>query len=227
MSFALAALVLALVATARAVDTSSNVIQGCYYTADAPGYRAGTLRIVDPGTSCPQGQAPIAWRTAGQPGARGPTGPAGAPGPVGPEGPEGPRGPVGLRGSAGRSASPTAQFEHGPLDIVHVRYDTFHSQTFVADSPDDPNPGTFEAACRPGEEPIAAGVNIGGDDRNIVSQIVASYPDPGRHAWEVETSHYARPGARWDVTITISCWPGYPARPPIERRVPVGIGGPL
>ncbi len=67
------------------------VINACVHRAN------GSVRIVEPGTSCKRSETAMAWNStgpAGDPGLPGATGPAGSAGPQGPVGPEGPPGPM-------------------------------------------------------------------------------------------------------------------------------------
>lgn len=61
----------------------------------------GSVRIVDDGDDCRDGETVLVWPDAGPAGPPGPQGPEGPPGPVGPQGPQGVQGPSGPQGPQG------------------------------------------------------------------------------------------------------------------------------
>ena len=89
------------------IPAPDGTIWGCYTKS------TGTIRVIDSGTSCKQGETSLQWNQKGPAGATGPqgnAGPAGATGPQGPKGdpgatgasgPQGPKGDVGPAGATG------------------------------------------------------------------------------------------------------------------------------
>jgi hypothetical protein len=216
MTLALAALLLAIAGTARAViDTSDGLVHACYYTVASGGHSPGDLRIVNRGETCPAGQqAPVSWSAVGRPGPQGPPGPPGASGLTGPDGPKGPDGRQGFTGLRGPAA--------GNTPVVRVRGLLFESGPIT-----DSYPVTFEARCRPNEEPLSAGVRTMPSGPGVFPLILASYPDPRTHAWVVQIAPHnlSTLGNTFRVRVQISCWPGYPAKPHVFRRVVRALTG--
>jgi hypothetical protein len=78
------------------IPDGNGVIHGCY-SVNGQGQVDGSasLRVIDPASTNPNGQAcksnerALDWNQTGPTGARGPTGPTGQAGPTGPQGPEG------------------------------------------------------------------------------------------------------------------------------------------
>ena len=72
------------------IPGSDGVIRGCYSKS------GGALRIVDSSqTTCPNGEATLAWNQTGPPGPQGLKGDTGLQGPKGDTGPQGATGPPG------------------------------------------------------------------------------------------------------------------------------------
>src|SRR5215204_5654247 len=80
------------------IPAQDGTIWTCYTKS------TGTIRIIDSGASCKNGETSLQWNQKGPAGATGPqgnAGPAGATGPQGPKGDTGPAGPTGATGLQG------------------------------------------------------------------------------------------------------------------------------
>ena len=112
-----AVLALAGVAAYASIPDANGIIHGCYDV------KKGTLRVVDSGASCGNGEAPLNWNVRGVPGPQGtqgtagPAGPQGSAGPQGPEGPPGPQGPEGPQGPPGQRGQLTTHTGSGLASI--------------------------------------------------------------------------------------------------------------
>jgi collagen triple helix repeat protein len=83
-------------------NADAQVIYACVNNAN------GTLKIVSPGTACPNNSVLVSLNQAGPQGPtgpQGPQGPTGATGPQGPQGLTGPAGPTGPQGPPGTAAN--------------------------------------------------------------------------------------------------------------------------
>lgn len=159
-----------------AIPDANGVISACYAA------RTGALRVVDAGSACLRGEAPLQWNVTGPVGAVGPQGPAGAtgmqgpfglPGAVGPIGPigaagaQGPSGATGLQGPAGPQGTAGASQHFDVSKYVHRGADAELKRT------DSNGDELWEAiaACIPGEVGIAGGT----DDRTTPFDLSTSY----------------------------------------------------
>lgn len=89
------------------IPEPSGRINACYVTnPQLLGPARGTVRLVDTGEACRNGETPITWNQTGPQGPPGATGPAGQQGPAGERGPVGATGPIGATGSEGPTGPP-------------------------------------------------------------------------------------------------------------------------
>lgn len=88
-------------AAAAGPVSGSEVITGCYTTAEVNGSHAVVLQ--DGGTTCPKGTSAVTWNEQGPAGPAGATGLRGTAGPAGATGPAGPAGVAGTNGTNGNT----------------------------------------------------------------------------------------------------------------------------
>lgn len=96
-------------------NADAQVIFACVNNAN------GTIKIVPPGTACPNNSTLVSLNQVGPQGPAGPTGPQGPPGPTGPQGPQGLTGATGAQGPQGATGP---QGPPGPAsNILFANFD--------------------------------------------------------------------------------------------------------
>ena len=199
---ALAAAGTALAITNNAFTDANGIYHGCV------GNGQGTLRVIEPGTSCRANETAIDWNQVGpkgdkgDPGPQGPAGPQGEKGDTGATGPQGPAGPAGPKGTIGTTA---------------VYYGT--SRSFSSPG-NGGNPGWnykyAVATCPAGTIVVSGGYSMGGP-LNDIHDVIVWDNSPGQtnpdyaptgvpaQAWDVKAGAPDTTPDDWSIVAWVLC----------------------
>ena len=126
---------------------------------------SGTLRIVDAGAKCANGEQPLTWNV------QGPSGPTGPQGPKGDTGPQGLKGDTGLPGPKGDIGPQGSKGDAGPQGAPGLsEYEVVPVTQAIASA----GGWVFDAACPNGKTAISGGYTLPGG-----STVQESHPRDG------------------------------------------------